>query len=193
MEADWEIEIGGGAPVIEALWPGFVDLRQQPERLAEITEAASFPPLAGLLRALNDASSPVWTAKCDLWETELAEADEAGLSSAAAATLEPTTVACYIDLLPRAGQVFAQWQQAKAFCCACIAHLAQSALPGCHAELIVRQAVAGVAEGFGVTAYLSGAGNDLPAASEALAAALNAFADSILCGEPPTKDASKLQ
>ena len=27
MEADWEVEIGGGAPVIDALWPGFVDLR----------------------------------------------------------------------------------------------------------------------------------------------------------------------
>ena len=25
MEADWEVEVGGGAAVIEALWEGFVD------------------------------------------------------------------------------------------------------------------------------------------------------------------------
>ncbi len=32
MEADWEFEVGGDAPVIEAHWPGFVDLRQNPEQ-----------------------------------------------------------------------------------------------------------------------------------------------------------------
>ena len=31
MEADWEFEVGGDAPVIEALWAGFVDLRSQPD------------------------------------------------------------------------------------------------------------------------------------------------------------------
>ena len=43
MEADWEVEVGGGSPVIEALWPGFVDLRLYPERIGEIQEAAGFP------------------------------------------------------------------------------------------------------------------------------------------------------
>ncbi len=42
MEVDWEVEVGGGAPVIEALWMGFVDLRRNPERLGEIAEAANF-------------------------------------------------------------------------------------------------------------------------------------------------------
>ena len=27
MEADWEFEVGGEAPVIEASWEGFIDLR----------------------------------------------------------------------------------------------------------------------------------------------------------------------
>ena len=40
MEADYEVEAGGEAPVIEALWPGFVDLRLQPERIGEIQEVA---------------------------------------------------------------------------------------------------------------------------------------------------------
>ena len=40
MEADWEVEVGGGAPVIEADWPGFVDLRGEPERVNEMEEVA---------------------------------------------------------------------------------------------------------------------------------------------------------
>jgi len=37
MEADWEFEVGPdtaglAAPVIDACWPGFVDLRHNPER-----------------------------------------------------------------------------------------------------------------------------------------------------------------
>jgi len=47
MEADWEVEVGGGSPVIEALWPGFVDLRLYPERIGEIQEAAGFRRLPG--------------------------------------------------------------------------------------------------------------------------------------------------
>ena len=38
MEADWEIEIGGDAPVIEAHWFGFVDLRIEPSRANELPE-----------------------------------------------------------------------------------------------------------------------------------------------------------
>ena len=45
MEADWEVEVGGGAPVIEALWPGFVDLRSNPERSGEIDGGCEFPAL----------------------------------------------------------------------------------------------------------------------------------------------------
>jgi hypothetical protein len=39
MEADWEFEVGGDAPVIEAPWPGFVDLRLHPERAWQLSEA----------------------------------------------------------------------------------------------------------------------------------------------------------
>src|ERR1035441_3063867 len=89
MEADWEVEIGGGAPVIEADWPRFIDLKSDPKRLGEIEEAAAFPPLTALLLALNAAASPLWTSKCDLWESE------------------PAASACYIDMLSVEGKVFA--------------------------------------------------------------------------------------
>ena len=184
MDADWEVEVGGGAPVIEAFWPGFVDLRRSPERLGEIAEAAAFPALADLLRALNGSASPLWTAKCDVWEP-------AGTPDAAAG--QTAGLACYVDLLPVEGQVFAQWTQAEGFCRAWIARLAPLPLPDCGLELIVRQALAGAVEGFGVTAYLSGTGRDRSAAAEALSAALVAFAGAVPPLAVPASGAAKLQ
>jgi hypothetical protein len=176
MEADWEVEVGGGAPVIEALWPGYVNLLQSPERLGEITETVAFPALGDLLLALNGTGSPLWTAKCDVWEPD--EIDLGGFSPDAN-TQPPCALACYVDLLPREGKVFAQWKQAEGFCRQWVDGVAALALPGCRADLIVRQAIAGEADGFGVTAYFSAAGADQAAATEALTAALSAFARTI--------------
>ena len=176
MEADWEVEVGGGAPVIDALWAGFVDLRQQPERIEEIAEAARFPALGGLLERLNSPGSPVWTAKCDLWEP--VEPGEAANLTVVEDDL-PAALAVYVDLLPCAGSVFSQWQQAEAFCRKWVARLVQITMADCSVELVVRQAVAGLAEGFGVTAYVSAEGHDRAGAAETLARALSAFAAAI--------------
>ncbi len=196
MEADWEFEVGGGAPVIEAHWPGFADLRRHPQRIEEIQEAVAFPPLAALLQLLNGDDSPLWTAKCDLWEPQ-AQERAAELSDAAADPVLRAALACYVDLLPLAGEVFAQPQQAEAFCQEWVARLEAAPLPECHpdcrVDLVIRQAIAGHAEGFGVTAYLSAEGRDPDAAAAALADTLVAFAGAIpghAAAENPT---SKLQ
>ena len=182
MEADWEVEIGGGAAVIEAEWPGWIDLRKQPERASEIAEAAGFAALGKLLTALNGPESPWWTSKCDLWQEETGE------------------LACYVDLLPLEGRVFAEWQQAESFCRAYVALLAGAGLPehGARADdletsvdLVIRAAVAGEAEGFGITAYLS-AGSTADGAA-ALAAAMDAFADAVALVASPAEGSSKLQ
>ena len=196
MEADWEIEVGGGAPVIEAVWPGFVDLRRSPDAIVEISEAAAFPALAVLLLALNEFKSQLWTAKCDLWEPDPNEVPAMALTAAPTAEIsgdKPVALACYVDLLPVEGQVFAQWPQAEVLCRAWIARLAPLPLPDCSLELIVRQALAGAVEGFGVTAYLSGTGRDRTAAAEALSAALVAFAGAIPPLAAPATAAAKLQ
>lgn len=180
MEADWEVEIGGGAPVIEADWPGFIDLRKHPERVGEIAESV-FSPLADLLLALNSARSPLWTSKCDVWEPA------------------PGALACYVDLLPRDGSVFAEWQQAESFCRQYIARLDCTGQPGCRMvspegssppadhqaaadtaiTLVVRQAIAAHTEGFGVTAYFSANATGGADTQTVMAALLAAFADAI--------------
>jgi hypothetical protein len=181
MEADWEVEIGGGAPVIEAEGPGWIDLRSQPERVSEIAEVVNFAALGKLLRALNAPASPLWTSKCDLWQEETGE------------------LACYVDLLPVEGRVFGEWQQAEIFCRAWVARLSLQE-DGVAAKdfetsvaLVIRAAVAGEVEGFGITAYLS-AGNTAQAdAAAALSSIMDAFADALPAVLSPAQGGSKLQ
>ena len=182
MEADWEAEIGGGAPVIEAEGPGWIDLRKQPERVSEIAEAAGFAALGKLLTALNGPESPWWTSKCDLWQEETGE------------------LACYVDLLPVDGRVFGEWKQAESFCRAYVARLADEPERRGSAEdaevsvdLVIRAAVAGEAEGFGITAYLSAGSADPAEAAAALSAAMDAFADALAAVASPAPGGSKLQ
>ncbi len=196
MEADWEFEVGGGAPVIEAVWPGFVDLRLDPECIHQIPEAVAFAPLASLLLALNGPDSPLWTAKCDLWQPEAGETVSPP-PPAPPGEVRRTALACYVDLLPRQGRVFLKSEEAGALCTAWVDRLAGIPIPGCRVDLVIRMAIAGTLEGFAVTAYLSAEGREVAheesAAATALAAALAAFAQTIPALEAPQRPASTLQ
>ena len=183
MDADWEFEVGGGAPVIDARWPGFVDLHLYPERVREIMEAAAFPPLAALLLALNGPKSPFWTSKCDFWQSH--------------ALTDPTpgavSFACYVDLLPVVGEVFQQPKEAESFCRALVARLEPHSVADCAVELVIRSAVAGAIEGFGVTAYMSAEAGGPQAAAQALTAALDFFGEVIATLPSPERAPSKIQ
>jgi hypothetical protein len=183
VEADWEIETGPQAPVIEPLWEGFIDLRQAPHRVYELEEARRFTPLAQALIQLNspaphvapvsDSTPAVWTAKCDLWLLEASALSDPYALNAAA---EECTagLACYLDLLPRTGLVWPELSQAESWTREAVARLQAIELHCCRADLVIRAALAGVVEGFGVTAYLSACGRNAGSAAQALAAALDA-------------------
>jgi hypothetical protein len=181
MEADWEVEIGGDARVIDAHWPGFIDLHAAPERIREIQEARELPPLADLLLELNSAGSPIWTSKCDVWQ------------------LEPGAIACYVDLLPMEGTVYSEWKLAEAKCRTWIDRLVprrpgsesftdshpilvEAGDPACEASitLVVRQAISRQVQGFGITAYFSADSSVLPGPTAALGRAMVAFSNAIL-------------
>jgi hypothetical protein len=190
MEADWEFEIGGDAPVIEAVWPGFVDLRQSPERAWQLPEAAQLPALAEALTKLNAASSPVWTSKCDLWtvvDSAEFDADELDAPHECAAH----AIGCYIDLLPCCGRPrnASQWEtpaMAAAACKQVCGLLRAVPLRCCRVDLIIRRAIlnsnpTGLTD-LGITAYLTACGPSLAEAAQAIQAALAAFAR-VLCAD----------
>lgn len=185
MEADWEFEIGGDAPVIEARWPGFVDLRRSPASIIDIPEAMELPILGDVLIRLNDANSPMWTSKCGVWRSaDVEQFDTDEFDAAPGGTAH--THGCYIDLLPR---IQDQWPSTDAIAAVCkswVAGLRALPLRSCRADLIIRRAFTPPARmHLAVTAYLTGSGSTALGALGALAAleaALPPFAN-VLCAQ----------
>ena len=177
MEADWEFELGGDAPIIEAYWSGFVDLRSQPERVSELIECRELPALADALARLNGAESPVWTSKTDVFILGRIDPDE--MDAKAEEAIEGA--ACYIDLVlrnPNWDSPAAAEQGCKSLC----AKLRSINLRCCRADIVVRTVLVGAKNGLGATAYLSACGQTRPDAivrlGEGLAAFVEAFTSS---------------
>jgi hypothetical protein len=182
MEADWEIEVGPGAPVIDALWTGFVHLRDTPAAVASLEEVQRLPALGTALLQLNhppaaEAAQHLWTAKCDVWnpndlpDTIPPDPDELDATPEETCSL----LACYLDLLPHPQRVFASLAEAESWARDLVRLLHSVPLRCCRADLVIRGAVAGEAAGFATTAYLTGCGADPSAAAISLSSALSQF------------------
>jgi hypothetical protein len=172
LEADWEFEIGADAPVVDAAWSGFLDLRRQPDCVFQLTEAVRLPALADALVRLNATSSGFWTAKCDIWEPDSIDPDEFDAPSEAGAC----AIACYIDLLPANEPTWSTLDLAADWCRTLCTALRTHPLRQSRADLIIRRAfLAPDLTGLGVTAYLAACGSSTAAAIVALEAALQAF------------------
>ncbi len=176
MQADWEIEIGGDAPIIDAYWSGFVDLRTTPERISEVVEVESLPGLADALMRLNRPGQQYWSAKCDVWILTEFDPDEMD----APRTSSNDAIACYIDILPAAPGEWREVSEASAWCEQLCRALQASPQGACRADLILRRASEGPGhDALGVTAYISACGSNPMLAETNLDAALAVFAESI--------------
>jgi hypothetical protein len=173
MEADWEIETGGDAPMIDAHWVGLVDLRREPERASLLPETHQLPVLADALRRLNTLGSRVWTSKCDVFVPDEFDPDELDAPRGCAVR----GLACYIDLLP-APEPWKTAADAVSACGRICEELRAIPLRSCRADLVIREVLeSGEAVSLGVTAYITAAGKDDLVAAEKLSAALAVFAD----------------
>ena len=172
MEADWEMEIGGDAPMIEAYWPGFVNLRDQPSRVREIAETEMLPGLAEALLRLNWMTSPFWTSKSDVFVPEHVDSDELSATTDEA----KFALACYIDILMRSDQVWNFPHRAEKDCRSLCARLREIPLRRCRIDLVVRRALVADVNDLGATAYFAACGESLDAAQERLTDCLSAFA-----------------
>jgi hypothetical protein len=172
LEADWEFDLGRDSQLIDAAWPGFIDLRSHPERSTQISELSQLPALGDALVQLNSPSSPVWTSKCDVWRVEEFDADE--LDASPEQAIE--AIACYVDLLPRSSHQWASPLLAEGICRALCAQIRVASLRFCRADLVIRRARVSAEEyTLGVTAYLTACGPTSVWASERLAASLAAI------------------
>jgi hypothetical protein len=186
MEADWEFEVGGDAsvasgcaPVIDALWSGFVDLRLDPKLAWKLAEAGELPALASTLERLNSQASPVRTSKCDYWpelqpeEFDPDELDAPRGSSAHAA-------GCYIDLLARADRAWSLPHLAEAVCRHFCSLLSLVPKRCCRADFIIRRAIIDPGmNDLGISAYITACGPTAGEAKGTLESALDLFADAL--------------
>lgn len=186
MEADWEFEVGGDAPVIEAHWPGFVDLRWTPGRADQLSllarnlpEAAQFPALAATIEKLNGRYSRVWTSKCDFWpELQPGEFDPDELDASPGSFAH--ACGCYIDLLPESGQQSPFPQMLQAACKRWCDRMHAVPLRCSRVDLIIRRAlIAPDLMDMGVTTYVTACGPDSREAKHTLGSAIGAFADAL--------------
>ena len=171
MEADWEFEVAGDAPVIDGCWSGFVNLRTDPERVWEISECRELPALADVLIRLNGADSRVWTSKTDVYTPDRIDADE--MDALPDETV--CAIACYIDLLQRNDRIWKDSSEAEVECrhiCACLRKIS---LRRCRVDLVIRRAFVVETAQLGATAYLSACGPTHSDTKERLAECLNAF------------------
>jgi hypothetical protein len=169
MQADWEIEIGADAPVIDADWPGFVDLHLHPERAARFEEAMRFPPLGTALVRLNLPGSPIRDPGT-IDPDELDAPQETARSS----------IACYIDLLPREVGLWSELEDAVRWCKDRCAQLHGVPLRSSRVDLILRRAVvSGNLHALAVTSYLAACASAARETEMQLELVLGVFADCV--------------
>lgn len=190
MQADWEFDLGQDSPWIDAAWTGFIDLRSNPQDVNQITECRQLAGLADVLLRLNAYSSPVWTAKCDVWRIDSFDWDELD----APRELTTTGVACYVDLLPKKEK---GWQSPKSMeevCRALCMGLHAVTQRCCRADFVVRSAALEAQEHtLGITVYVVGCGSSDREAEAQLACALALVVDAILQGKSTDSGDSPLQ
>jgi hypothetical protein len=82
VEADFTIELGKEDETLEMPWTanqevsGYCDLKRRPELLSEIEEIERVPELGEFLLSVNSPASPLETAKCDAWSSTEMKTEE---------------------------------------------------------------------------------------------------------------------
>jgi hypothetical protein len=139
---------------------------------------------------LNSSASPVWTAKCDVWQVDAFDPDE--LDAPGEGTLQ--ALGCYIDLLPTSATQWQALNEVANWCRSVCGRLRAVPLRSCRVDLVVRHAnLAEERLHLGVAAYLTAAGADRAEAAVTLAAALAALADSLCTGQDSESAGSQVQ
>jgi hypothetical protein len=193
MLADWSVECAAEDPVLVVPWsssnedqagPHFVDLRENPYDLDQISEAEQFPSLMQALRALNVPRSPVFTAKCDAWVLDAEELGELlhelDLADSVSNPDEAGTLAgfaSYIDLVWRDRTIFASFHQSEQLLHRLTRLAAPLDHPSAMLECVLRPALVdftGAQEGYSISLYIKAVGPDLDTAREAWSSALQA-------------------
>ena len=183
MDAEWSVECGAEDPVLVVPWSDetgslkFVDLRQDPYDLDQIREAELHAPMLQALRALNAGRSPVFTAKCDAWLGDPEEVAELKFRLGSDTDEMDHAFLSYVDMIWRERSLFVSFHRHEQLLHGLVRNAEALVLPFAAFDFVLRPALVdltGPQEGFAVSCYVKGLGDDAAGAygvwSEALLA-----------------------
>ena len=184
MQTDWSVACGSGDPTVAVPWASadgtlqYIDLRETPQRIGEIPEAALHPCIHAALLRWNRSDSPCFTAKCDVWRYPARLYDAEDLPGFAHAQ------ACYVDLLSRDASAFSQFSVAETLLKTLSRLAGRVPAAAARSEWILRPAYlfsgGEPVPGFATTLYVWGYSDSPDAAERAWAAALEALIEPVL-------------
>jgi hypothetical protein len=193
VEADFAVELGAGDETLELPWvaeagaaygedggPRYYDLKRQPELLLNIEEAIRVPELGEFLAAVNSPASILETAKCDAWSSTDINPEEEIFGAA-------HKFGSYVDVLFSSEDSRGSFAEHEQFARRITQLLKRVPEIPAAAELLIRRGFfhAGeeTREGFYITLYLFGYGDDEAQARQRWAIALKLVENAIR--QPP--------
>jgi hypothetical protein len=182
VEADFAVELGADDETLELPWaaddggPRYYDLKRQPELLPNIKEASKERELGEFLAAMNAPTSILETAKCDAWSsTEINPEEEIFGAS--------VKFGSYVDLLFTQESSRSSFEAHEQFARRVTQLLKRVPEIPAAAELLIRRGFyhveVDVLEGFYITFYLFGYGDEEPQARQRWAIGLKLVENAI--------------
>jgi hypothetical protein len=163
VEADFAIELGADDEVLEMPWAApdgslrYYDLKRNPELLREIKEVQRVPEIGDFLVAVNSSSGIFETAKCDVWSIDEINFEEEIFGA-------KIKFGCYVDLLFSQEHSRFSFGEHEKIVRQLTDILKKESELKAGAEFLVRRCYYNVEkefkEGFYITFYLFGYGND---------------------------------
>ena len=191
MQADFAVELGADDETLEMPWaaeaggPRYYDVKRHPELLLNVVEAQGAPEMRQFLSAINAPAGALETAKCDLWSsTEISPEEEIFGAT--------HKFGSYVDLLFSDGSSrfsFAQHEQLAKMLTGLLKQVPE--IPAA-IEFLIRRCYyhdeEGVRDGFYITFYLFGYGDDEVQARQRWAIGLKLVENAIRSQCPPRQD-----
>jgi hypothetical protein len=184
VQADFAVELGNDDETLEIPWaaeaggPRYFDLKHHPELLCDVEEAQRFGELSEFLAATNSAASAVETAKCDAWVSTEINPEEEIFGAA-------YKFASYVDFFFSDERARFSFPENEQWAKRVTDLLKKGPELSAAAEFLIRRcyyhAADGMREGFYITFYGFGYGEDEVQARQHWAIGLKLVENALLC------------
>jgi hypothetical protein len=163
VQADFAVELGADDETLEMPWaadgggPRYCDLKRHPELLSTLEEAGRAAELGEFLSKVNSPTSPLETAKCDVWPSNEMNPEEEIFGAT-------HKFGSYVDLLFSDQQKRFSFPEHEYLAKRLTQLLQRAPEIAAATELLIRRCYytdeKGIRDGFYITFYLFGYGDD---------------------------------